>query len=147
MISFFIVGDTYDVYFGSDPPENLRIHLLNAKNSQYVRFNIFFHNRQRMDVYLEHNLIIPQNAYRTADGGIEYKRAPDDNPDYFHDQYVNGPKKSGSHMYNGRTKILSIIVKGARPIKMLRTEVVSYIIRVPEMSDDDAYDRQALELM
>ena len=46
-------GTNYSLYFTSNEPQKLRLHLLNSDSSAAVRVGIFYQRPQRQDVYRE----------------------------------------------------------------------------------------------
>ena len=76
ILYFYFVGETYDVYYTGDTPIATRIHLVNANPSQWIKFNIYFGARQRMDVYVNGNHQIPMNAELQNDGNMVYIPPP-----------------------------------------------------------------------
>lgn len=46
-------GTNYSLYFTSNEPQKLRLHLLNSDSSVAVRVGIFYQRPQRQDVYRE----------------------------------------------------------------------------------------------
>ena len=67
------------MFFTSDTPIATRIHLLNANNNDYVKFNIYYGPRHRMDVYVNSNYQLPMNAEMQEDGNIVYIPPPNGN--------------------------------------------------------------------
>lgn len=58
---------SFDIYFTSTTPQKLRLMLLNAEPAEAVRVAIFYSNPQRLDVYVNNNLIGPTNAQWNTD--------------------------------------------------------------------------------
>lgn len=50
-------GTNYSLYFTSNEPQNLRLHLLNSDPTDVIRVGIFYQRPQRQDVYKEGKLL------------------------------------------------------------------------------------------
>ena len=84
------------MYFTSDPPANMRIHLLNVERRDAIRFKIYYGPRQRMDVYnREGQYITPLNGRTSESGNLLYVRPPSGDPEYFHNIYRMCPERHG----------------------------------------------------
>ena len=125
-------------YTGDAPPE-VRIHQLNPGKKDSVIFNIYFGPRQRMDVYVGEDYVLPINAkFSESDqNNLLYVQPPRNNPNYFIEQFRRSFPSNGVHVYDLTTRTLSLKIRYSEPIVIRQTEVSMLSIEVGvEMSDD-----------
>ncbi|CAH1789075.1 unnamed protein product, partial [Owenia fusiformis] len=86
--SIVATGKHYDLYFTSTSPQNLRLHLLNAVESQTVSVAIFYKAPYRLDLYVD-GVYRPALNHDFNDDGDMILKAPTTFDEY-HPDLVNG---------------------------------------------------------
>lgn len=96
-------------YFSGTNPQNLRLTLLNADNSQAVRVAIWYSTPQRLDVYRAGVYVYPNNA-KLDKQNFGYKEKDPKLPD---DQFEPPLSSiSGANYYDRKSQLLYVVVKG-----------------------------------
>ena len=134
-----MLGEIYDVYFTGDPPASLRIHLVNAKPNQHIDFNIYYGQRQRMDVYVNDSYVLPINGF--IDGAIiAYSQPPIDEPNHYRTVFDNLDQKThGDHIYDELTRTMTITAKGPTSVDIRQTEVAMVQVGEDMMTENEFF--------
>ncbi|XP_067833370.1 fibrocystin-L-like [Heptranchias perlo] len=127
---------SYDLYFTSTSPQNLRLMLLNTEDSKVVRLAIYYSAPQRLDVYIKKTFIPPTNAvWNTAHTDFTLK-----GPTYA-GEYV--PKLDspvpGANYFDRKYQMLNVLVRGSTPIEIHTAPVLFIAFNLPGMTVDEFY--------
>ena len=142
MFCIVLLGESYDVYYTGDPPAKVRIHLINARPNQFIDFSIYFAQRQRMDVYVGGEYVLPLNGRRDGDN-IAYNRPPMDQPNYYRTIFDNLDQKiQGVHVYDEHSRTMTITVKGPQNVVIAQTEVAMIQIGMDMMTEDEFFEAE-----
>ncbi|KAM4704928.1 fibrocystin-L [Rhinophrynus dorsalis] len=134
--SIVATNKSFDVYFTSTSPQNLRLILLNADNTKAVRVGIYFSNPQRLDVYVNEAYVAPTNA--------EFKGAGTDftlkEPSY-PGQYLPQLNSSvvGENFFNSDYRMLYLLVRGSTPVEIRTSPLIVIAFNLPAMTVDQFY--------
>uniref|UniRef100_A0A8C1B8X1 PKHD1 like 1, tandem duplicate 2 n=1 Tax=Cyprinus carpio carpio TaxID=630221 RepID=A0A8C1B8X1_CYPCA len=121
---------SFDIYFTSTTPQKLRLMLLNA-----VRVAIFYSKPQRLDVYVNNNLIGPTNAQWNADKTDYTLRDPT-----YTGQYFPGFNSShGSNFFDQDYKMMNILLRGSEPLQILTSPVLFLAFNLPAMTEEEFF--------
>ena len=128
---FFMIvasGQEYEIGLTSTNPQDMRMQLINAKPDQRILSATYYTTPQRLDVYVGSEYVIPTNAYRTADGNINYNSSGNFVP--------NIGDSVGTNYYDRTSKKLYIVIRGSQPITIRTTAVVQVSLTVSVTVDD-----------
>uniref|UniRef100_A0A8B9H868 Polycystic kidney and hepatic disease 1 (autosomal recessive)-like 1 n=1 Tax=Astyanax mexicanus TaxID=7994 RepID=A0A8B9H868_ASTMX len=134
--SIVATNKSYDVFFTSTSPQKLRLMLLNAKPTESVVVAVFYSNPQRLDVYVNKQLVAPTNAqwnYQRTDYTLL-------EPTYT-GQYV--PKLSspiGSNFFDPDYKMLYVLVQGSTPVEIRTSPVLFIAFNLPAMTEAEFFE-------
>lgn len=127
-------GKTYDVHFTSTNPQQMRLHLLNAIDTQKLVVGIFYSNPQRLDIYYNGRYVMPTNGKLNEEGDFIWENEP--NKDYM-------PKLSssiyGENYFDRDLSTLYILVRGAIPVDIVTTPVIVVSFGVPAVSVNEFF--------
>ncbi|XP_040289774.1 fibrocystin-L-like [Bufo bufo] len=125
---------SFDVYFSSTSPQNLRLKLLNIDNTKAVLVGIYFSNPQRLDVYVNSVYINPTN--------IQWKGS---------DYTLQGPTYKGQYMPQLNSTVLGenffdrdytmlyVLVRGSSPVEIHTSPLIVLAFNLPAMTVDQFY--------
>ncbi|KAG9259463.1 fibrocystin-L [Astyanax mexicanus] len=133
--SIVATNKSYDVFFTSTSPQKLRLMLLNAKPTESVVVAVFYSNPQRLDVYVNKQLVAPTNAQWNAQR-TDYTLLE---PTYT-GQYV--PKLSsliGSNFFDPDYKMLYVLVQGSTPVEIRTSPVLFIAFNLPAMTEAEFF--------
>ncbi|KAM9290514.1 fibrocystin-L-like, partial [Gastrophryne carolinensis] len=125
---------SFDIYFTSTSPQNLRLKLLNVDNTKSVVVGIFFSNPQRLDVYVNNSFVTPTNVVWK---GTDYTtQAPT-----YKGQYMPQLNSSvnGENFFDNDYKMLYILVRGSTPVEIRTTPLIVVAFNFPAMTVDQFY--------
>ncbi|KAJ8273405.1 hypothetical protein GJAV_G00101260 [Gymnothorax javanicus] len=134
--SIVATNKSFDLYFSSVSPQNLRLMLLNSDSSKVVRVAIFYSNPQRLDVYVDNKLVAPTNA-----------QWEDDQSDYtLQDSHFDGQYlpdfSSGAHganFFDSTYKMLYVLVRGSTPVEIRTSPLLFISFELPAMTVEDFF--------
>ncbi|MGH0164121.1 UNVERIFIED_CONTAM: hypothetical protein FKN15_071602 [Acipenser sinensis] len=131
--SIVATNKSYDIYFTSTSPQNLRLMLLIADSSKVVRVAVFYSSPQRLDVYVENKLVAPTNADWNSDN-TDYTLKEPTSPD----QYIPQMKSEvyGSNYFDNTYKMLNILVRGSTPVEIRTSPLLFISFQMPAMTID-----------
>uniref|UniRef100_W5KUJ5 PKHD1 like 1, tandem duplicate 2 n=1 Tax=Astyanax mexicanus TaxID=7994 RepID=W5KUJ5_ASTMX len=133
--SIVATNKSYDVFFTSTSPQKLRLMLLNAKPTESVVVAVFYSNPQRLDVYVNKQLVAPTNAQWNSQR-TDYTLLE---PTYT-GQYV--PKLSspiGSNFFDPDYKMLYVLVQGSTPVEIRTSPVLFIAFNLPAMTEAEFF--------
>ncbi|XP_053322520.1 fibrocystin-L [Spea bombifrons] len=134
--SIVATNKSYDIFFTSSSPQNLRLILLNTDSTKAVRVGIFFSNPQRLDVYANGTYVYPSNAEFKGNGKDFTLKPP-----IYEGQYL--PKlnstTSGENYFDNDYKMLYILVRGSTPIGIYTSPLIVIAFNIPAMTVDQFY--------
>ncbi|NP_001305057.1 PKHD1 like 1, tandem duplicate 1 isoform X1 [Danio rerio] len=126
---------SFDIYFTSTTPQNLRLMLLNAGPTEAVRVAVFYSNPQRLDVYVNNSLVGPTNAQWNA-GNTDYTLL---GPTYT-GQYVPSFNAShGSNFFDQDYKMMNILLRGSDPVQIRTSPVLFVAFNLPAMTEAEFF--------
>merc|ERR1719369_1572384 len=109
-------GMEYEVMFTSIPPQNFRIHMLYNDGGDAVRAKIWFPKQQRLDIYVNGMLMMPNNIDTTQ---ADYALLPPD------DSFIPALEESnGANYFDPNSGHLYLIVKGPSTIEIKTQPIV-----------------------
>ncbi|XP_026145815.1 PKHD1 like 1, tandem duplicate 1 isoform X2 [Carassius auratus] len=126
---------SFDIYFTSTTPQKLRLMLLNAEPAEAVRVAIFYSNPQRLDVYVNKNLIGPTNAQWNTDKTDYTLREPT-----YTGQYVPGFNSGhGSNFFDPDYKMMNVLLRGSEPVQIRTSPVLFLAFNLPAMTEAEFF--------
>jgi len=109
-------GMEYEVMFTSIPPQNFRIHMLYNDGGEAVRTKIWFPKQQRLDIYVNGMLMMPNNIDTTSE---DYNLLPPD------DSFIPAlTEANGANYFDPNSGHLYLIVKGPSTIEIKTQPIV-----------------------
>eukprot|EP00090_Calanus_glacialis_P017096 TRINITY_DN2671_c0_g1_i4.p1 TRINITY_DN2671_c0_g1~~TRINITY_DN2671_c0_g1_i4.p1 ORF type:complete len:4502 (+),score=1148.36 TRINITY_DN2671_c0_g1_i4:1085-13507(+) len=109
-------GMEYEVMFTSIPPQNFRIHMLYNDGGEAVRSKIWFPKQQRLDIYVNGMLMMPNNIDTTQS---DYSLLPPD------DSFIPALEEAnGANYFDPNSGHLYLIVKGPATIEIKTQPIV-----------------------
>ncbi|XP_069051252.1 PKHD1 like 1, tandem duplicate 1 [Lepisosteus oculatus] len=127
---------SFDIYFTSTTPQNLRFMLLNADSTKAVRVAVFYSSPQRLDVYVQNNLVAPTNAKWNADH-TDYTLEEPLYPGHYIPQMDS--MVYGDNFFESTYKMLNILVRGSTPVEIRTSPLLFISFRLPAMTVDEFY--------
>ncbi|XP_030597029.1 PKHD1 like 1, tandem duplicate 1 [Archocentrus centrarchus] len=128
-------GHSFDIYFTSVSPQKLRLMMLNSDQSESILVSVFYSNPQRLDVYVNSQLVVPTNARWNAD-----------NTDYTlmkpmpADQYVPQLNATvGTNYFDQDYKMLRVVLRGSQPVEIRTSPVLIIAFGFPALTEDQFY--------
>ncbi|XP_063307204.1 fibrocystin-L-like [Pelobates fuscus] len=127
---------SFDIFFTSTSPQNLRLMLLNCDSTKAVRVAIYFSNPQRLDVYANNTYVYPTNAQRTGSGTDFTLNAPT-----YSGQYLPQLTStvSGENYFDSDYKMLYVLIRGSTPIIIRTSPLIVISFNLPAMTVDQFY--------
>nr|DBA24045.1 TPA: hypothetical protein GDO54_011748 [Pyxicephalus adspersus] len=138
--SIIATNKSFDIYFSSVSPQNLRLKLLNTDNTKCVLVGIFFSNPQRLDVYVNNTYINPTN--------IEWKGSDFTfkSPTY-KGQYM--PQLSsavnGENFFDNDYAMLYILIRGSTPVEIHTSPLIVVAFNLPAMTVDQFFGQNLVK--
>uniref|UniRef100_UPI00398F2CC2 PKHD1 like 1, tandem duplicate 1 n=1 Tax=Pristiophorus japonicus TaxID=55135 RepID=UPI00398F2CC2 len=127
---------SYDLYFTSTSPQNLRLMLLNTDDSRAVGLAIYYTTSQRLEVYANNAFVSPTNAeWNAAHTDFTLK-----GPTYT-GEFVPKLDSSvlGANYFDREYQMLNVLVRGSTPIEIHTTPVLFISFNLPAMTVDEFY--------
>ncbi|KAM3928399.1 fibrocystin-L-like [Leptodactylus fuscus] len=132
--SIVATNKSFNVYFTSTSPQNLRLKMLNADNTKSVLVGIYFSNPQRLDVYVNKVYINPTNIQWQ---GSDYTL----NAPTYQGQYM--PQLSstvlGENFFDKDYNLLYVLVRGSTPVEIHTSPLIVVSFNLPAMTVDQFY--------
>ncbi|KAM3929151.1 fibrocystin-L-like [Leptodactylus fuscus] len=132
--SIVATNKSFDVYFTSTSPQNLRLKMLNTDNTKSVLVGIYFSNPQRLDVYVNKVYINPTNIqWQESDYTL--------NAPTYQGQYM--PQLSstvlGENFFDKDYNLLYVLVRGSTPVEIHTSPLIVVSFNLPAMTVDQFY--------
>ncbi|XP_039978517.1 PKHD1 like 1, tandem duplicate 1 [Xiphias gladius] len=139
--SIVATGRSFDVYFASVSPQKLRLMLLNADPSESVMVSVFYSKPQRLDVFVDNNLVAPTNAEWNADQTDYTLRKP-----IYAGQYVPQLNATvGTNFFDQDYKMLKVVLRGSKPAEIRTAPVLFIAFDLPTMTEDEFFGERLIE--
>lgn len=133
--SIIATNHSFDVYFSSVSPQKLRLMMLNAGPSESVLVSIFYSKPQRLDIYVNNQLIAPTNAQWNA-AKTDYTLNEPVTPG----QYVPAMSASvGANYFDPDYKMLRVIVRGSQPVEIRTSPLLVLAFNLPAMTEAEFF--------
>uniref|UniRef100_A0A667X934 PKHD1 like 1, tandem duplicate 2 n=1 Tax=Myripristis murdjan TaxID=586833 RepID=A0A667X934_9TELE len=133
--SIVATNQAFDVFFTSVTPQKLRLMILNADPSESVLVSVFYSKPQRLDVYVDNNLVAPTNADWNADNSDYTLKEP-----MFPGQYVPQLNSSlGTNYFDQDYKMLKVLVRGSTPVEIRTSPVLVIAFQLPAMTEEEFF--------
>ncbi|XP_054620387.1 fibrocystin-L-like isoform X2 [Dunckerocampus dactyliophorus] len=133
--SIVATNHAFDIFFTGVSPQKLRLMMLNAEPSESVLVSVFYSMPQRLDVYVDHQLIAPINAKWNADNSDYTLSKPT-----FEGQYVPALNAiMGANFFDQTSKMLKVLVRGSTPVEIRTAPVLFISFELPAMTNDEFF--------
>uniref|UniRef100_A0A672GVH9 Polycystic kidney and hepatic disease 1 (autosomal recessive)-like 1 n=1 Tax=Salarias fasciatus TaxID=181472 RepID=A0A672GVH9_SALFA len=133
--SIVATGQSLDVFFSSVSPQKLRLMLLNADASESVLVSVFYSSPQRLDVYVNNQLIAPTNAQWNQDK-TDYTL----NKPLYAGQYVPQLNATlGTNYFDQDFKMLKVLVRGSTPVEIRTSPVLFLAFNLPALTEEEFF--------
>nr|XP_055075555.1 fibrocystin-L-like [Misgurnus anguillicaudatus] len=132
--SIVATNKSFDIYFTSTTPQKLRLMMLNAKTTEAVRVAIFYSNPQRLDVYVNDNLVGPTNAQWNA-AHTDYTL----NTTYPGQYFPSYDSDHGSNFFDSDYNMLYILLRGSQPVQIRTSPLLFVSFNLPAMTEAEFY--------
>ncbi|XP_073714529.1 fibrocystin-L [Misgurnus anguillicaudatus] len=133
--SIVATNKSFDIYFTSTTPQKLRLMMLNAKTTEAVRVAIFYSNPQRLDVYVNDNLVAPTNA-QWNEGHTDYTTLE---PTYPGEYLPSFDSDHGSNFFDPDYNMLYILLRGSQPVQIRTSAVLFVAFNLPAMTEAEFF--------
>nr|XP_055075128.1 fibrocystin-L-like [Misgurnus anguillicaudatus] len=133
--SIVATNKSFDIYFTSTTPQKLRLMMLNAKTTEAVRVAIFYSNPQRLDVYVNDNLVAPTNA-QWNEGHTDYTPLE---PTYPGEYLPSFDSDHGSNFFDPDYNMLYILLRGSQPVQIRTSAVLFVAFNLPAMTEAEFF--------
>ncbi|XP_063041153.1 fibrocystin-L-like [Engraulis encrasicolus] len=134
--SLVATGKAFDIFFSSVTPQKLRFMLINAKPTETVRVAMFYSKPQRLDVYVNNQLVPPTNAEWNSDKTDYTLLKPTTQG-----QYVPAMNSSvnGANFLDADYKMLHVLLRGSEPVEIRTSPKIFLSFNLPAMSEDEFF--------
>ncbi|KAF0024292.1 hypothetical protein F2P81_023094 [Scophthalmus maximus] len=133
--SIVAVGHRFEVFFSSVSPQKLRLMMLDADPSESIMVSVFFSKPQRLDVYVDDELVAPTNAKWNTDNSDYTLKKP-----IYAGQYVPPLNATaGSNFFDQDYKMLKVVLRGSKPAEIRTSPVLFLSFELPFMTEDDFF--------
>lgn len=131
-----VATDHYlDVFFSSVSPQKLRLMMLNADPSESVVVSVFYSSPQRLEVYVDNQLIAPTNAQWNEDKSDYTLKKP-----IYAGQYVPQLNASlGTNYFDQDFKMLKVVVRGSTPVQIRTSPVLFLAFELPALTEEEFF--------
>ncbi|XP_024857831.1 fibrocystin-L isoform X2 [Kryptolebias marmoratus] len=133
--SIMATNHSFDVYFTSVSPQNLRLLMLNSDPSESLLVSVFYSNPQRLEVYVENRLVAPTNAAWNSDR-TDYTLTP---PAYEGEHVPQMDDPVGSNYFDQDYKMLKVLLRGSTPVVIRTSPVLVLAFNMPAMTEDEFF--------
>nr|XP_055075131.1 fibrocystin-L-like [Misgurnus anguillicaudatus] len=133
--SIVATNKSFDIYFTSTTPQKLRLMMLNAKTTEAVRVAIFYSNPQRLDVYVNDNLVAPTNAQWNPDH-TDYTTIE---PTYPGEYLPSLDSDHGSNFFDPDYNMLYILLRGSQPVQIRTSPLLFVAFNLPAMTEAEFF--------
>uniref|UniRef100_A0AAX7VHS5 Polycystic kidney and hepatic disease 1 (autosomal recessive)-like 1 n=1 Tax=Astatotilapia calliptera TaxID=8154 RepID=A0AAX7VHS5_ASTCA len=143
--SIVATGHSFDVYFTSVSPQKLRLMMLNSNPSEVsIVVSVFYSNPQRLDVYVNNQLIAPTNAEWNADNTNYILKKPI--LAGTNGQYVPELNATvGTNYFDQDYKMLKVVLRGSQPVEIRTAPVLVIAFGFPAMTDEEFYGNSLVQ--
>ncbi|XP_030002867.1 PKHD1 like 1, tandem duplicate 2 [Sphaeramia orbicularis] len=139
--SIIATGQSFDVFFTGVSPQKLRLMMLNAKSDESVLVSVFYSTAQRLDVYVDNQLVAPTNAEWNSDRTDYTLRRQQ-----FTGQYVPQLNASiGTNFFDKEYMMLKVIVKGNKPVEIRTSPLIVVSFNLPAMTEDEFFGENLVQ--
>ncbi|XP_068603731.1 PKHD1 like 1, tandem duplicate 1 [Brachionichthys hirsutus] len=128
-------GHNYDIFFSSTSPQNLRLMMLNAEPSETIVASVFYSKPQRMEVYVDSNLVAPSNAEWNADKSDYALKKPFYTGQYF--PKLNGTL--GNNYFDPDKKMVMVLLRGSEPAEVRTSPMIFVSFDLPAMTEEEFF--------
>ncbi|XP_043923025.1 fibrocystin-L-like [Protopterus annectens] len=135
------MNQSYQLFFTSTSPQNLRLMLLNVNDDETVLVSIFYSTLQRLDVYVNNSLVAPKNA-QWNNQHTDYTLSEPAYPGQYIPQLNS--TVAGENYFDRDYQMLYILVKGSTPVVIKTTAVLIIGFTIPGMTVDMFFDKDKL---
>uniref|UniRef100_A0A3P8VF56 PKHD1 like 1, tandem duplicate 2 n=1 Tax=Cynoglossus semilaevis TaxID=244447 RepID=A0A3P8VF56_CYNSE len=125
--SIITTGQSFDVYFSGVSPQKLRLMMLNAEQSEYSK-------PQRLDIYIDNQLVAPTNAEWNADN-TDYTLKRPISPQYVPQFNATG----GTNFFDADNKMMKVLVRGSTPVEIRTSPVLFLSFELPAMTEEEFF--------
>ncbi|TSK31508.1 Fibrocystin-L [Bagarius yarrelli] len=129
---------SFDIYFTGVSPQKLRLMMLNAEPTETVKVAVFYSKPQRLDVYVNDQLVAPNNAqWNTAKTDYTLLK-----PSYS-GQYIpalNG--MHGSNFFDPDYKMMHVLLRGSTPVQIRMSPVLFLSFNLPALTEEEFFGDQ-----
>ncbi|KAM6974364.1 PKHD1 like 1, tandem duplicate 1, partial [Tautogolabrus adspersus] len=133
--SIIATGHSFEVFFSSTSPQKLRLMMLNADSSESVMVSVFYSKPQRMDVYLDNNLIAPTNAEWNDDKTDYELKKP-----LYAGQYVPQLNATmGTNFFDLENQMVQVVLRGSDPAEIRTSPILFLSFDLPTMTEDEFF--------
>uniref|UniRef100_A0A8D0AJK6 PKHD1 like 1 n=1 Tax=Sander lucioperca TaxID=283035 RepID=A0A8D0AJK6_SANLU len=139
--SIVATGRSYDVFFTSVSPQKLRLMMLNADPSESIMVSVFYSKPQRLDVYVDNNLIAPTNVQWNADNTDYTLKKP-----IYADQYVPQLNATvGTNYFDQDYKMMKVVLRGTQPVEIRTSPLLFISFELPAMTEDQFFGESLIQ--
>lgn len=114
--------------------------MLDVNENDCIQLSIWYAQPWRLDVYHEDQYILPANARHVGDvGTIVYDPPPVGEPDKFKPSAATCADVSGSNFFDRVAGVLTILIKGPKPVRIVTMDSVIVSLQFPPMSLEEFF--------
>uniref|UniRef100_A0A3Q3K5H6 Polycystic kidney and hepatic disease 1 (autosomal recessive)-like 1 n=1 Tax=Monopterus albus TaxID=43700 RepID=A0A3Q3K5H6_MONAL len=136
--SIVATSHSFDIYFTSVSPQNLRLMLLITL--QFTEFSTFVFP-QRLDVYVDNKLVAPTNAEWNTDKTDYTLKKPS-----YTGQYVPQLNSTlGTNYFDRDYKMLKVVLAGSQPAEIRTAPVLFISFGLPAMTEEQFFGENLIQ--
>ncbi|XP_053468790.1 PKHD1 like 1, tandem duplicate 1 [Ictalurus furcatus] len=136
--SIVATNKSFDIFFTGVSPQKLRLMMLNAAPTETVKVAVFYSKPQRLDVYVNAQLVAPNNAQWNTNKNDYTLLKP-----AYPEQYIptlNGTH--GSNFFDPDYKMLHVLLRGSTPVQITTASVLFISFNLPAMTEEEFFGDQ-----
>lgn len=139
--AIFLISDKdYLLHYTGTSPQQSRFMMLDVNENDCIQLSIWYAQPWRLDVYHDDQYILPANARHVGDvGTIVYDPPPVGEPDKFKPSAATCADVSGSNFYDREAGVLTILIKGPKPVRIVTVDSVIVSLQFPPMSLEEFF--------
>ncbi|XP_061164553.1 fibrocystin-L-like [Saccostrea echinata] len=139
------LNQNYLLHYTGTSPQNSRFMMLDVEQNDCIQLSIWYSQPWRLDVYHENVYIMPKNARHVGDmNTIVYDPPPVGEPDKFKPSAATCVDKSGSNFYDRDAGVLTILIKGPKPVSIVTVDSIIVSFQFPPMTLDEFYGKNII---
>lgn len=132
---------SYDIFFSSTPPKQLRFRLLDATAPYKVRLAVYYFTSQRIDLYKNNKFVTPTNGAYNQDNEMIITEVNDLNRNSYMPKITND---SGTNFFDKSLSLMFFILDGSSVIDLKIAPVLFVKFGFPAVTPESFFSSNSL---